>query len=73
MERYKRKSCSADLTDFDFLAKKNDFIEVTEWHNGEGWDITINEKIISLTDGQLRAINYLIETLTLPEKIICNF
>lgn len=31
--------------------------------NGEGWDIAINERIISLTWGQLEAINYLIKSL----------
>lgn len=34
------------------LAKKDDFIEVTEWTNGEGWDITINDKVIPLTRGE---------------------
>jgi len=24
--------------------KKGDFMEVTEWANGEGWDVQINER-----------------------------
>lgn len=36
MKKYFRKSISADLNRFDYLAKENNFIEVTEWHNGEG-------------------------------------
>lgn len=55
------------IEDFDITYessdKDSDFIEITEWHNGEGWDIAINERIISLTWGQLEAINYLIKSL----------
>lgn len=58
-----RKSVSDNLRKFDILAKDSDFIEVTEWTNGEGYDITINEKVISLTYGELEAINYLAKTL----------
>lgn len=63
MESNKRKSVHDDLNIYDFLAKENDFIEVTEWTNKEGWDIIINDKIISLTEGQLNAINYLTKHL----------
>ena len=63
MESSKRKSVHDDLSTYDFLAKENDFIEITEWTNKEGWDIAINDKIISLTVGQLNAINYLIKYL----------
>lgn len=52
MEFKKRKSVSEKLNKFDALAKDEDFIEVTEWANGEGNDITINDnKFISLTWG----------------------
>lgn len=60
---YNRKSIYADLNEFDFLAKKDDFIEITEWHNGEGIDITINEDIMALTWGQLKAIKKLSKKL----------
>lgn len=63
MESSKRKSVHDDLNTYDYLAKKDDFIEVTEWTNKEGWDIAINDKIISLTEGQLNAINYLTKYL----------
>ena len=63
MEFNNRKSISDNLKKYDYLAKNDDFIEVTEWTNGEGYDITINDKIISLTDGQLEAINYLTKSL----------
>ena len=52
MERANRKSVNDNLRKYDHLAKKDDFIEVTEWTNGEGWDIYINDTHISLTSGQ---------------------
>lgn len=36
MERANRKSVNDNLRKYDYLAKKDDFIEVTEWTNGEG-------------------------------------
>lgn len=64
MEFKKRKSVSEKLSKFDALAKDEDFIEVTEWANGEGNDITINDnKFISLTWGELEAINHLVKLL----------
>lgn len=64
MEKYTKQSITDNLKKYDYLAKDSDFIEITEWHNGEGFDIAINEKIISLTHGQLEAIDYLIKALT---------
>lgn len=58
-----RKSVSDDLNKYCIFAKDDDFIEVTQWTNGEGWDITINDKRIYLTDGELKAINYLVDSL----------
>ena len=49
MEKVKRKSVNDNLQKYDYLAKDYEFIEVTEWRNGEGWDISINDKIIQLT------------------------
>lgn len=63
MKINKRKSVSDELKKYDHLAKDIDFIEVTEWTNGEGWDIWLTDILISLTYGQLEAINYLVKTL----------
>ena len=67
MERANRKSVNDNLRKYDHLAKKDGFIEVTEWTNGEGFDITIEtktiSKLISLTIGELEAINYLTKSL----------
>lgn len=68
MEYTNRKSVNCDLNKFCYMAKKNSFIEVTEWTNEEGWDITIDNKIFSLTAGELDAINYLTMSLRFNEK-----
>jgi hypothetical protein len=59
MDIVSRKSINDNLRKYDHLAKENSFIEITEWGNGEGWDITIDDRVISLTWGQLDAIQYL--------------
>ena len=63
MEFHSRKSINDKLKKYDYLAKDNDYIEVIEWTNGDGYDIIINDKIISLTSGQIDAINYLVRSL----------
>lgn len=65
MEIYKRKAISEDLNKYEIVDKSNNFIEVIEWINGEGWDIIIKDKMINLTRGELVAINYLTQTLDL--------
>lgn len=65
MEFVKRKSVHDKLSKYDYLSNhdSDDFIEVTEWANGEGITIVINEKTYELTHGQLDAINYLSQAL----------
>ncbi len=64
MKKETRKSINDDLSKYDIFAKKDDFIEVTEWTNGEGFDIHINdEPVISLSSGRLEAINYLVKSI----------
>lgn len=63
MKTSKRKAINDYLRRFDYLAKEDDFIEVTEWSNGEGISITINMNTFELTFGQLDAINYLSQAL----------
>ena len=58
-EIIQRKSINDNLRKYDHLAQENSFIEITEWGNGEGWDITMDDRVISLTWGQLDAIQYL--------------
>lgn len=62
MEFASRKSVHDTLKKYDYLSKDSWYIEVTEWVNGEGIDVTIESdgtKLISLTYGELDAINYL--------------
>lgn len=63
MDIVSRRSINDNLHKYDYLAKEHSFIEVTEWANGEGWDITIDDKVMSLTYGQLDAIKYLTSAL----------
>lgn len=61
-----RKSAFVNLKDFCTFSMgverkdKGDFLEVTEWTNGEGYDITVSdvkgEKTFSLTWGQMEAV-----------------
>ena len=70
MEIVKRKSVNDKLSKYDYLSnKESDYIEVTEWANGEGITISINdEKVFDLTYGKLDAINYLSQTLKYMDK-----
>jgi hypothetical protein len=57
-----RKSIFAELK--TIYSKEHDFIEVTEWANGEGFDITISDKKqISLHETELDVINLLVKKL----------
>jgi hypothetical protein len=54
-----RKSLFASLE--DAYHKEGDFIEVTEWSNGEGYDVTINEKQFSLHFTEYEALKKIIK------------
>ncbi len=57
-----RKSIFVPLT--DAWHKEHDFVEVTEWTNGEGWDITISDdKQISLHFTEFAVLKELIQKL----------
>jgi hypothetical protein len=59
MNEYTRKARMTELRKYDHLAKEHDFIELTEWHNGEGFDVTIGEKQFQLTYGEYEALTVL--------------
>lgn len=63
----KRRSDMVDLKDFCVFGRKDDYVEVTEWANGEGYDVSMititGEKIFSLTHGEFDALKYLIKDL----------
>ena len=64
-----RKSVTAPLKAFLYGAEEYSFIEVTEWTNGEGWDIRIDDKEFSLHMNELDAINYLTKHLEVSDKL----
>ena len=59
MEIYERKAKFSELKKYCHLAKPESFIEVCEWNNGEGFDVTIDNRHLQLTWGELEAINVL--------------
>jgi hypothetical protein len=64
--RYKLDAASASLQLFDCLAKPNDFIEVSLWNNGEGFDAHLSsntEQHIHLSWGEFKALKKLVKEL----------
>jgi hypothetical protein len=60
---YTRKAKYIDLKDYCPFSEKNDFVELTEWHNGEGFDVTVSGKFdtkFSLTWGQWESLQVLV-------------
>lgn len=61
-----RKAKFLALKAYCVFAKEHDFIEVTEWINGEGFDVTISNvggvinKTLSLTVGEFEALTALV-------------
>lgn len=66
MEITKVNQITDNLKKYTYSGKESDYITITEWVNGEGYDIDINGKLITLSDSELEAINYL--TLALRYK-----
>lgn len=63
MEVTKVNQITDSLKKYTYSGKDSDYITLTEWANGEGYDIDINGKLITLSDSELEAINYLILVL----------
>ena len=65
MDLSRRKTVFDDLRKYSYSAKDDDFIEITEWRNGEGIDVTISDNnMFALSYEELDAINYLSKALT---------
>jgi len=63
---YKLDAAFASLCQFDHLAKPDDFIEVSLWHNGEGFDAYLSssgEQSIKLSWGEFKALKKLVKEL----------
>lgn len=72
VETYNRKSAFAKLKDYCTFSmqekREGDFIEITEWKNGEGFDVNIasgfERENFKLTHGQFRAMKKMIKNMT---------
>lgn len=63
---YNRESAFTELPSFDPSAKDGHFIEVTLWHNGEGFDVYISShpsQSFLMTWGEFKALKKLIKEL----------
>ena len=60
----KRRAVFSELKRYCHMSGDNDYMEVTEWSNGEGWDINIDRKNgsekFSITHGELELLQVLI-------------
>lgn len=67
MEVSNRRAVFTELNDFCHLSKEHDYVEVTEWTNGEGYTINVSssggDRTIDLTYGQFKAIKKAIKYL----------
>jgi hypothetical protein len=66
IKTYKLDTAFAPLQAFDCLATPHDFIEVSLWHNGEGFDAHLSthcDQAIRLTWGEFKALKKLIKEL----------
>ena len=69
IEINKRKSAMMSLKDCPWH-KEHDFIEVTEWTNGEGWDICISDKQFSLHFTEYDVLKKIIKKLELEKEYL---
>ena len=60
IKTYQKKAKFCELKPYDHFAKEGDYIEVTDWDNGEGFDVTISEKHFSLTHGEWECLQVLV-------------
>jgi len=66
MDKYTKKAVFSNLKKYDFIASEDDFIEVTEWKNGEGFDVDIVGELstrFQLTWGEYTALKKLVKKL----------
>jgi hypothetical protein len=64
-----RPTVYTDLQDYCHMAKPHEIVEVTEWTNGEGWDIALGNRTFQLTMGELQALNVLCNVAH-PKEIV---
>ena len=66
-DTYNRKSAIVDLKKFNFSGNDGDFMEVTEWKNGDGYTVSIeagNRNVLfDITSEEIDALNYLVNAV----------
>lgn len=68
MEVTKVSQITDNLKKYTYSGKDSDYITLTRWANIDGYDIDINGKLISLSDNELEAINYLTLVMRFENK-----
>jgi hypothetical protein len=66
MKKYTRNTVFTELTEYDVFAKEHDYIEVTEWKNGEGFDVEINgviDQTFQISYGCFKALKKCVKAL----------
>ncbi len=67
VEFSKRHAAFTALKPFCSMAKEDDFMEVTQWTNHEGFDLQISDssgtRTIFMTDGEFLALKKLVKSL----------
>ena len=73
IKSYNLKAYFSAIKEYDWFAKESDFLEVTEWHNGEGIDIHLSsaraEQCISITWGEWEALLALVASISGDEVL----
>lgn len=61
-----RKSVFSEIGEYCYLSKEHDYIEITEWTNGDGFDVdlsSLGEQRIAITYGQFKLLKHLVKQL----------
>ena len=64
--KYKRTAVFTSLKEFCILSRDHDYMEVTAWDNGEGFDVDIggaHSESFQLTYGQYEALKKLVKAM----------
>lgn len=66
-DTYNRKSAMVDLKKFNFSGNDSDYMEVTEWKNGDGYTVSIGagyrNVLFDITNEEIDALNYLVNAV----------
>jgi hypothetical protein len=60
MRQYDRNAKFTQLKQYCLHSNDTDYMEVTEWYNGEGFDVVTNNKHFSLTNGEWECLQALV-------------